>query len=231
MGSATELDYVVVSAQWITKPSATLCQPWTPSPHTAILLKMPWFQPVVFVGVMRKPKTFLVRPPYGPFYDERIPSGAGNDQLCKMPVSNETLAAAASEVYSSIDTELATEYGVDLIDAKSRPTAGYGGRGTDLGRELVPVFEAVHGIAGGNHVSAFYRRLAARTREYIFMRDRPQANLNKSQICALRDLRISLPKGTPPEKIRPYAWQLWRRFVNRGPTLPTSSWHFNLVSS
>jgi len=154
MGSASEIDFGVASAQWIVKPSASLFEPWTPSPHTAVLMQMPWTQPVVVIEVCRKPKTFPVRPPFGPFHDEVISTAPQSDLLCAMPVAKDVLEAAASSMYGDMDKELATKYGVDLVDCKGKPT-GFGGRDADMGTKFVPIFKALHGISGGNHVSAF----------------------------------------------------------------------------
>jgi len=116
LGSATEIDFGVFSAQWIVKPTASLFEPWTPGPHTAVLFCLPCVQPVVNIEVMRKPRTFPIRRPFGPFRREVDPIDAGGDPLCTMPVGNDVLAAAAADIYNRIDLELSDKYGIPLLE-------------------------------------------------------------------------------------------------------------------
>ena len=102
--AARNYDYCVVSSHWVHRPTASLYEAWAPGPHTAVLFEVPWDQPRVMVEVVRKPKTFPERQPFGPFkLDVKDCSQRGYD-LKAMPVPLCVISSAAGCMYEEIES-------------------------------------------------------------------------------------------------------------------------------
>ena len=111
------------------------------------------------IEVVRKPKTLLERPPFGPFRVDDKPGSTRGFDLEVMPVPVEMISRAATRMYEELETELADKYAIDLAEGKDstgEPKRNpYVGRATNLGTRMVPIYQPTHGVAGGNHVSGF----------------------------------------------------------------------------
>ena len=210
-------DYAAVSAHWLETPKASLYESWAPGPHTAILFEMPFLQPTVMVTAIRKPKTFPAQPPYGPFREDTKPT---SDRGFRFADGNGTddLEKACVVMYKELEIELADKYAVDAVSTEERHGRTirnpYTGRGTDLGTKSVPIFQVNHGISSGNHVSAFYRRMNARLREFVFLRDK--ADKSRQEILAMWDLCRSLPRAKPPGDGDCLQWRSWKAHTRTG---------------
>ena len=103
--SLKEYDYAVASSQWIVPPQASLYEPWSPSPHTAVIVEMPFRQPNLNITMLRKPKTFPAEAPFGPYLEDDKPSDSRGFDL-----HNDTIDCtekAVTHMYNEIETELA----------------------------------------------------------------------------------------------------------------------------
>ena len=98
-------------------------------------------------------------------------------------------------MYECIWNELAKKYAVDINeqgvrDGRTLPSPCIG-RGTAMGMKTVPLNRNNQGIAAGNRISNFYRRLNARGRQFLLLEQKRNRNATESN--ALMNLIQTLP--------------------------------------